>query len=141
MSVVAAGNVMAVDLPEPFVALAVQSKPLYLGEAWGPGLKQMGAQLNARVLANCPYRLEASFQGLRHRQGKAVISPRDMSVAINGEPVAVGGGRTTVVSSYEPTPSGGVDVAIALQVGVRGLELYPAGRYGGALVITVMAGP
>jgi len=31
-------------------------------------------------------------------------------------------------------------VPVELQVGVKGLEHYPAGQYNGMLVITVMAG-
>jgi len=131
----------AIDRSQPFVAVAVQSRPLYLGEVYGPGLKQIGAQVNARVMANCPYHVEASFQGLRHVQGKATISAKNMLVVINGREIPVGTGRVPVASSNEPTPYDGVDVPIELQVGVRGLEYYPAGRYGGALVITVMAGP
>jgi len=138
---VAVGSAGAVDMSQPFVAVSVQSTPLYLGEVWGPGLKQMAAQVNARVKANCPYHVEASFQGLRHVEGKATIAPKHMSVVINGRAVPIGTGRIPVANSQGPTPYGGVDVPIELQVGVRNLEHYPAGRYGGALVITVMAGP
>jgi len=137
---VAAENVAALDLPEPFVAIEVQSQPAHLGEAWGPGVKQMRTQVRARIVANCPYHIEASFRGLRHRQGKAVISPNHMSVVINGREVPAGTARVPVATSQEPTPRGGVDVPIDLQVAVRGLEFYPPGRYVGILVLTVMAG-
>jgi hypothetical protein len=64
-----------------------------------------------------------------------------MSVAINGRHVFSSTQRVPIATSYEPTPSDGVDVPINLQVGVKGMASYPAGRYAGALVITVMAGP
>lgn len=135
------GSASAIDLSMPFVKVAVPRKPAYLGKVWGPGLKQVGAQLSARVTANCPYHLEASFQGLRHEAGKGAVSPKDLSVAINGRQVAVGGGRVPIAHSNKPTPVNGTDVPVTLEVGLRGLASYPAGRYSGILVITVTAGP
>jgi hypothetical protein len=46
-----------------------------------------------------------------------------------------------IAQSIVPTPPGGLDVPIRLQVGVNNLVHSPAGRYHGMLVITVMAGP
>jgi hypothetical protein len=130
----------ALELTEPFVALEVQTRNAHLGDARGPGLKQMRAQFWARVVANCPYHVEVSFQGLRHRRGRPIISPAHMAAAINGQRVRVGGGWTPVADSVEPTPSGGVGVPIDLHVQIRGLELYPPGRYVGMLAIRVTAG-
>jgi len=139
---VAAGSAEAIDTSQPFVTVSVpRTSLLHLGEVWGPDLKQVGARVNAHVVANCPYHLEASFQGLRHEAGHATISFTNMSVAINGKQVSSASQRVPIATSYEPTPSGGVDVPIDLQVGVKGMALYPAGRYAGALVITIMAGP
>jgi hypothetical protein len=53
----------------------------------------------------------------------------------------VGIGRVPIATSHVPTPRGGVQVPIEVQVGLKRWTSYPAGRYGGNLVITVMAGP
>lgn len=135
------GNARAVDTSQPFVAVYSPRKPVYLGEAWGPGSKNLGARVTARVVANCPYHLEASFRGLRHETSRKTISPKHLSVAINGRRVPVGKGRVPIATSRTPTPVNGVDVPVELEVGVEGLSSYPAGRYHGILVITVMAGP
>jgi len=70
-----------------------------------------------------------------------MISPHDLLVAINGRAVPVGTRRVTIAQSSEPTPPSGVDVPIGLQVGVKRSAYYPAGRYSGMLVLTVMAAP
>ena len=137
---VAAGSAAAVDLSQPFVTVSVPRTTLYLGEVWGSDLQEVGAQVKARVTANCPYHLEASFQGLRHQAGVS-IAPKHMSVRINGKEAPVGSKRVPIVTSHEPTPADGVDVPIRLEIGITGLASYPAGRYGGTLVITIMAGP
>jgi hypothetical protein len=134
------GTASAIDPLLPFVKISVPQTPLRLGEVWGPDLNQVAGRVTARVVANCPYHLEASFQGLRHEKGRVAIAPKDMRVAINGRELAVGSGRVPIATSQTPTPYGGVDVPIELQVGIRGLASYPAGRYGGTLVITVTAG-
>jgi hypothetical protein len=131
----------AIDMMQPFVSVTVSHEPLYLGEVYGPGVKELTAQSVARVVANCPYHIEASFQGLRHEQGGPAISPRHMTVAINGRRVPVGRERVPIATGRQATSSRGVDVPIELQVGVSGLATYPAGRYAGTLVITVTAGP
>jgi len=123
------------------VAVKVPEVPLHLGDVYGPGLKQLEAQVVAHVVANCPYHLSASFDGLRHERGKATIAPKDMTVTINGRPVAVGKARVPIVTSGHPTTRSGTDVPIDLQVVVKGLATYPAGQYGGTLVLTIMAGP
>jgi hypothetical protein len=127
-------------MTQPYVAVSIPNKPLYLGEVWGPGVKEVGAELTAHVVANCPYRIMASFEGLRHRKSRTQISAEDMTVAINGKEVPVGTKRVPV-AVQGPTPRSGVSVPIDLQVGVTGLTTYPAGRYAGTLVITVMPGP
>jgi hypothetical protein len=129
----------AAEQSAPFVALLVPGKPLYLGEVYGPGLKEVGAQVNAHVVANCPYHILVSFDGLRHERSRVEISPKHMTATVNGKSVPIGVGRVPV-ASQGPTPPGGVDVPIELQLGVKSMAMYPAGRYGGTLVLTVTAG-
>jgi hypothetical protein len=125
----------------PFVHVTVPRKPVRLGEVTRSGMQQVKSHVTARVVANCPYQIEASFEGLRHEQGKAVIAPKHLSIAINGKPTPIGKGRVTIAQSRKPTKSTGEDVPVDLQIGVKNLPMYPAGRYSGTLVITVMAGP
>jgi len=129
------------NLEMPFVSVSLPRTPIYLGDVWGPGVRRAGAELVARVVANCPYLVEASFQGFQHEKGGVVMSPKHLSVAINGKEVPVGAGRVCIARASKPTSGGGVDVPVDLQVAVTGLASYPAGRYRGALVITVMAAP
>jgi hypothetical protein len=131
----------AVNLEMPFVSVSLPRTPIYVGDLYGPGLKRVGAEFKAHVVANCPYHVEASFQGFRHQGGAVTISAKHLTVAINGKEVPVGTGRVSIAESSKPTSSGGVDVPVDLQLGVTGLASYPAGRYTGALVITVMARP
>ncbi len=129
----------AIDWSEPFVAISVPRGSLYLGEVYESSVKDAVARVTARVVANCPYRVLASFNGLRHQVENVAISPSDLRVAINGQPVPVGTDRVPIATGV-PTPRSGVNVPIELQVGVKTIQPYPAGRYGGALVITVTAG-
>jgi hypothetical protein len=131
----------ALMLEAPFVSVSLPKTPVYVGEVYGPGLHRVSGKLVARVTANCPYHIEASFQGLRHERGGGAISPKHLSVAINGKMVRVGTGRVPIADGSGPTSSNGVEVPVDLQLGVTGLTSYPAGRYSGALVITVMAAP
>ncbi len=131
----------AIDPLKPFISVTVPKGVVNLGQVYGPGWKHLEAQVVANVVANCPYHLEASFQGLTHAQGKAVISPKHMQVEINGKGVPVGDGHVSVAGSSKPTPSSGHDVPIDLRVGVTGLTFYPAGQYNGVLVIRAMIGP
>jgi hypothetical protein len=138
--IASAVNVPKIDMSKPFVAVKAPEVPLHLGDAYGPGQKQLEGQVVAHVVANCPYNLSASFEGLRHEQGKAAIAPKDMSVTINGRAVPTGGkARVPLVTNGRPTS--GTNVPIQLQVAVKGLATYPAGRYGGTLVLTIMAAP
>lgn len=125
----------------PFVSVTVTREPLDLGDVAGPGLHRVRSRLTAHVVANCPYHIEASFTGLRHGTGGRMIAPQHLSVAINGKEVPFGTGRVTIAQSSAPTSSAGEDVPVELQVGFLGLPTYPAGRYLGSLVLTVMAGP
>lgn len=131
----------AVNMEMPFVSVSLPRTPVHVGEVWGPGLNRAGAEFMAHVVANCPYHVEASFQGFRHEKGAATMSPKHLSVAINGKNIPVGTGRVQIAKGSKATPANGLDVPVDLQVGVTGLASYPAGRYSGALVITVMAAP
>lgn len=125
----------------PFVSLTVTNDPLDLGEVVGPGMHRVRSRATAHVVANCPYHIEASFEGLRNRSGGRAISPQHLTVAINGKEMPVGTGRVTIAQSSRPTVPAGEDVPVDLQVGFLGLPAYPAGQYYGALVLTVMVGP
>jgi hypothetical protein len=132
---------MPMDASVPFVSVSFQGEPANLGTLWGPGPRSVLVPLHARVVANCPYHVAASFRTFRHEQGKAVVSPKDLMVAINGQEIPVGNGRVSVAQSSKPTSLGGVEVPLNLLVKVKGLDRYHQGPYRGALVITVMAGP
>jgi len=136
---VTAEGAKAVDLSKPFVMVSVPNKPLYLGEVYGPGLREVGAQVTAHVVANYPYHISVSFDGLRHQRSRVAMSPKHLTATVNGREVPIGAGRVPVVSQG-PTPLAGVDVPIDLQVGVKAVASYPAGRYGGTLVLTVTPG-
>ena len=129
----------AIDWSEPFVAITVPRTPLYLGEVYESSLKDSVARVNAHVVANCPYHILASFDGLRHEVHNVQIAPKDLAVSINGKQVPVGAERVPIVSQG-PTPHNGVDVPIEFQVGVRTIQCYPAGRYSGTVTITITAG-
>lgn len=139
--IASAVSMPVIDMPKPFVAVKVPEVPMHLGDVYGPGLKQLEGEVVAHVVANCPYHLSASFEGLRHEEGKGAIAPKDMAVTINGKAAPVGKARVPIVTNGRPTGRGGTDVPIQLQVAVKGLATYPAGRYGGTLVLTIMAGP
>ncbi|MBN1360260.1 MAG: hypothetical protein JW993_06700 [Sedimentisphaerales bacterium] len=125
----------------PFVGVTVTDEPLELGEVVGPGWHHLQSHLTAHVVANCPYHIEASFTGLRHGNGGKLVLPQHLTVAINGKETPVGTGRVTIAQSGRPTGPAGEDVPVDLQVGFMGLSTYPAGRYNGNLVLTIMAAP
>jgi hypothetical protein len=131
----------AVDMSVPFVSMTVTNDPLDLGEVLGPGVHRVHSKATVHVVANCPYHIEASFEGLRNGSGGKVISPQHLTVAVNGKEMPIGTGRVTIAQSSRPTTSAGEDVPVDLQVGFLGLPTYPAGQYHGALVLTVMIGP
>ena len=142
--VASAANVpvgMPMQMAAPFVSVSVQQDPVDLGTMWGPGPRSVLVQLYAHVVANCPYHVAASFKSFRHELGKAVMSTKDVSVAVNNIEIPVGTGHVSVAHSAAPTSLGGADVPLALLVKVKGMDRYPQGPYRGALVITVMAGP
>ena len=124
-----------------FVGLSVKNGPLSLGEPVGPGLHQLRSHTEAHVVANCPFDIKASFSGLRAEGSGTVIPSGHLSVAINGKGVPIGEGQVTILQSNTPTGPGGEDVPVDLKVGFLGLPIYPAGRYHGAIELTIMARP
>lgn len=136
---VATQGAKAVDWSEPFVAVKVPREPVFLGEMYESSLKKSVARIGAHVVANCPYHILASFEGLRHQAYGVSIAPKDLSVAINGQQVPVGTARVPIVSNG-PTSRSGDEVPIEIQVGLRTIQCYPAGRYVGTIMITITAG-
>jgi hypothetical protein len=126
---------------QPFAKVSVPKTPLKFGKVSGPGPARLKAEVTARVLANCPFRLAASFEGLTDDGSKQVtITAAQMRVTINGKEVPVGTGRV-VIATGGPTPPNGADVPIAIVMEIKGGLLYPAGRYGGNLALAVLTGP
>jgi len=138
---VMADSAAAIDLSMPFVSVSLPRTPINLGGVWGPGLQEVSAEFDAHVVANCAYHVSASFRQFKHQKRGEMIAAPDLQVAINGDKVPIGAGRVSVVQSSQGTGSSGVDVPLELWLGLRHLANYPAGRYEGALVITVTAGP
>jgi hypothetical protein len=143
----AAGSVFAAvpSGPEParfvpFVKITPPEGALYLGNFWTTGTNETAGRTKVHVVANCPYQIQASLQGLKHVTGKSTMLPKHMTVTINGERARFGE-RVRIVQSGQPTPPTGVDVPVELKVAMSNMVLYPAGRYGGALVITITAVP
>ncbi len=136
---VATQRAKAIDWSEPVVAITVPTETLDMGEVYESCLKNSVARVKAHVVANVPYRILASFDGLRHQVRNVAIAPKDLTVTINGKQVPVGTERVPIVSDG-PTSRRGVDVPIELQIGVRTIQCYPAGRYCGTLMITIMPG-
>jgi hypothetical protein len=126
--------------PAPYVKVTVPDGPLYLGNIWSGGAFQAEAQVNAHVVANCPYQIQASLRTLKYGANNEPVSPKRLLVAINGKRTSLGG-KVSIASSRQPTPANGVDVPVLLQVGVDNLMSCRAGQYNGTLVLTVMARP
>jgi hypothetical protein len=125
----------------PGAVLSVPKTPLRFGEVSGPGPKRLRAEVTARVMANCPFRVAASFQGLTQRADRTVVIPSgQITVTINGRNVPVGTNRV-VIAGGGPTPPGGVNVLVAVEMEIKGASLCQAGRYGGNLTLTTLTGP
>lgn len=141
MCLVVSNVASAAIMPQPGVGLTVKRQAFDLGDPVGPGLHQLRAQIDAHVVANCPYDIEASFSGLRNGRDGTSIASGHLKVAINGKKVSVGGERVTIVQSNRPTGPSGEDVPVDLKVGFLGSLIYPAGQYRGTVELTIMARP
>ncbi len=122
--------------PRPFAALKAPPAPLSFKVVPDRGLQQLEAKTTVRVLANHPFRLEASFAGLTQPAGQAAIPAEQMTVTINGKKVTIGTARVQIAEGG-PTPRDGVAVPITIEVTLKGSTFYPAGRYSGNLVLAV----
>lgn len=138
---VAAEDASAINPALPFVKVSVPRVPLNVGTVWGPGTAQVGGQVTAHIWANCSYHIAAGFQGFKHAKSGVAMWPVHQVAAINGQQIPVGTGHAVIAQSHKPTPSGGVELPIDLQLRVSNLAACPAGRYNGALVIRIMARP
>jgi hypothetical protein len=125
-----------------FVGFSVKSYEIDLGTIKSLGFKQGSsvAKFNARVVANCPHHIEASFEPFARVGGRFVIPSKNTFVVINGRGVPVGGKSVPIISSSKPTPVGGIDVPLDLKVGLENVTSYPAGDYNGTLIFTVVPG-
>jgi hypothetical protein len=124
----------------PVAAVAVPQTPLSFGRVGGAGPLRVKAQTAAHVAANCPYRLMASFQGfVGGAAERTALPPKLTKVTINGKEVPVGT-EFVEIATGGPTPPGGVDVPITIEIKTSGALTYPAGQYGGDLAITVRGG-
>ena len=116
--------------------VSVPKTPLRFGKVAGPGPKRLRAEVTARVLANCPFRMVASFQGLTQVANRTVVIPSgQIAVTINGREVPIGTDRV-VIAGGGPTPPGGVNILIAVEMEIKGASACPAGQYGGDLTLT-----
>lgn len=124
----------------PLAMVSAPQTPLSFGQVVGPGPTRLKAETTARVAANCPFHLMASFQGfVRQAAGREAIPPKLMKVTINGKEVPIGTERVEIATGG-PTPPAGVDVRIVVEIQTPGALAYPAGRYGGDLGITIRGG-
>jgi len=124
----------------PYVKISPPGGPFYLGNFWEAGTSEAAGKTKVHVIANCPYQIQASLQGLKHVTGKSTMSPKEIKVVINGAQTRLGQ-RVEIARSRLPTTPAGVDVPVELKVAMNDMVLYPAGQYGGTLVITIMAVP
>lgn len=124
---------------KPFVAMSITPDELDLGVVGQSGPDGLSGRLTARIVANCPYHVEASFAQFTGKGGS--ILPEHTSMVINGKNVAVGGAAVSVASSSRPTPIKGVDVRVDLKVAVDRAFVYRAGAYEGTVTFTIMPGP
>jgi hypothetical protein len=131
-------NPPRVDRSRPFAMVSVPRTPLSFGKVSGSGPQKLKAETTARVVANCPYRVVASFRGLTDQAGRE-IPLQQMTVVINGKEASIGTNRVQIAVGG-PTPPSGMDLPVVIEVGVKGSLSLPAGRYGGNLVLTIIKG-
>jgi len=125
----------------PFVGISITPDNLDLGMVSPFGYNNLPAKLEARIVANCPHKVEASFVPFKGSKYNVTINPKHTAVEINGVKIRVAGSGVTIISSARPTPPEGVGVPVDIKFMTRGLMLYPAGQYKGSLVLTIMTKP
>jgi hypothetical protein len=115
----------------------VPKEPLYFGTVIGSTPRRLKASTTARVLANRPFTVAATFQGLALDDGPVALPPQQITVTINGKKVLMGTQRVRIASGG-PTSPQGVEVPIVIEIEVKGIGFNPAGRYGGNLALFIM---
>lgn len=125
-----------------FVGFSVKQDVIDLGTIKSLGFNRglLAAKADARVVANCPHRVEVSFEPFVRVGGRFLIPSKNTSVVINGKDVPVAGRSVPIIGSSKPTPVGGIDVPLDLKVGLEDVTSYLAGKYEGVLIFTVMGG-
>jgi hypothetical protein len=124
----------------PAAMVSAPRKPLSFAKVAGPGPTRLKADTAVLVVANCPFRLLASFHGfVGETPERAAILPKEMKVTINGKDVPIGT-EFVEIATGGPTPPSGVEVPIVVEITTSRALAYPAGRYGGNLAITVRGG-
>jgi hypothetical protein len=122
----------------PITLVAVPNGPLRFGMVSGPMTRQLRAETVARVAANCPFRLVASFQGLTEVAGRQFPIPAtQVTMRINGKEVPVGTDWVQIATGGATSPAG-MEVPIVIEMQIQGASNYPAGRYGGNLALRIM---
>jgi len=132
------GQFVPVCPVEPFVRMSIKPGAIDLGEVPHSGQDSISGRLTARIVANCPYHVEASFAPFTGKGGP--ILPEHTSLVINGRNIAAGGAPVFVAGSRKPTRMAGVDVRVDLKVTVDRAFLYRAGKDEGAITFTIMPG-
>jgi len=128
---------------KPFVKLSVKQDRLDFGMVPSIGRRRSRrssssqAQLEAHIVANCPYQIKASFEPFKRVRGHFSIRPEHMSAEINGANVNIAGKAVPIITSMKPTPKGGVDVPVDIKLSLADAAMYPAGPYKGTLIFTV----
>ncbi len=126
--------------PGPVTVVSAPRTPLSFGKVAGPGPTRLKAATTARVAANRPFRLLASFHGfVGETAERATILPKEIKVTINGKEVPIGT-EFVEIAKGGPTPPSGVEVPIVVELKTAGVLAYPAGRYGGNLALKVRGG-
>jgi hypothetical protein len=135
-----AGVARAMPIDGPFITVSVKPEKIDLGAVRPVGLQGLPAKLTAHIVANCPHHVEASFEAFTQEGGGGSIRPEHTSIQINGVDVPVAGRGVPIASSTRPTPVGGVDVPLNLNVSVTNVLQHLPGTYRATLLLTVMAG-
>ncbi len=126
---------------KPYVGISFTPESIDLGTVSPTGFKDIPAKLEARIIANCPHQIKASFKPFKSVGSDISIKPEDTSVEINGVKIPVDSSSVSIIGSARPTPPEGIGVPFDIKFGARALLLYPAGPYKGSLVLTIMTKP
>ena len=124
----------------PVAMVSAPQKPLVFAKVAGSGPARLKAQTAVLAVANCRFRVLASFRALVGETGqRAAIHSKALKVTINGKDVPIGT-EFVEIATGGPTPPSGAEVPITVEIKTAGALAYPAGRYGGDLKIAVRGG-